>query len=71
MTLEELACELNDELKFSAEDLTRRNCFDEIRRKVSGASKMTNLQLLFLATIVSSKKEFQERVFIEFLGEEN
>jgi len=60
MTLEELACELNDELKFSAEDLTRRNCFDEIRRKVSGASKMTNLQLLF-----------QERVFIEFLGEEN
>ena len=71
MTLEELVYELNIELKPSAIELTRKDCFDEIRKKVSGASTMTNLQLLLLATVVSRKREFQERVFIEFLDSQN
>jgi hypothetical protein len=71
LTLQELVCELTVELKPSTEQLTRKICFESIRANVSGASKMTDLQLLLLAAIVSSKKEFQERVFIEFLGTEN
>jgi hypothetical protein len=67
VTLTELVHELNAELKSSGKELTRKICFREIRKKVSGASKLTNLQLLFLTTIVSSKKEFHEKVFIEFL----
>lgn len=66
MTLQELVCELNSELKTSAEVLTKIECYEVIRKKVPGASQMTNLQLLLLATVVSSKSEFQEKVSIEF-----
>ena len=65
MTLQELVCELNVELKSSTEGLTIKKCYEEIRKKVPGASSLTNLQLLLLATIVSSETEFQERVSIE------
>ena len=71
MTLTELAYELNAELKDSDSELTNKLCFDEIRKKISGASQLTNLQLLLLASVVSSKNEFQERIFIEFLDNSN
>ena len=71
MTLPELVLELNSDLKASDAELTRSFCYDAIRKRVSGASKMTDLQLLLLATIVTNKREFQEKVFIEFLDNSN
>ncbi|MBI1766783.1 MAG: hypothetical protein HYR67_00230 [Bacteroidetes bacterium] len=67
MTIRELTYELNADLKVMDTKLSEAICFSEIRNKVSGASKMSNLQILLLVTIVSNKTEFQEKVFIEFI----
>ena len=67
MTLTELVFELNDEIKKTTPRLSQKVCLNEIRSKVPGASRMTNLQLLLVAMTVSSKREFQEKVFLEFL----
>ena len=66
MTLQELVCELNFELKPSNKELAKKKCYEVIRKQVPGASKMTNLQLLLLATVVSSTSEFQEKIAVEF-----
>jgi hypothetical protein len=69
--LTELVFELNVALKNSSSDITRKICFDQIRNSVSGASHLTNLQILLIATISSNANEFQKKIFAEIKNNSN
>jgi hypothetical protein len=69
MNLRQLAREFNPQLEeLPDSELTKQKCIGVIRDNISGATSLTNFQLLILAYISSNKSEFQEKVLFDFIN---